>query len=637
MAASRAPDYSNAAWFKTSGGDLVFTQWLMNRCCSFSDFITVLSIEACSTLYSWFKLRQRIRHELGLNSSVSVVNEEVHTPSWSVDDILEEMSDQLRMLRWDIENDSREFTPLEKLVVAEVIKSATELLISRATQEDEAALEEWTNLFINEGSGSWLWMGEARTAGDQAIERVDSFLALVLEIDARQEMEIPEDSQDLWASEIDEIEKLDVEEEDKLRRVAELIEETLHGKWPKCKVAVFGSSYSHFGSPDSDLDLSLMTDRWKSDDVFPDEVLGFYYRKRMMERKVWDDDYVATSLSDKTDKLMKINTQANAALGKLFKKDGSEAIRYGGFFKLAFNELMEALADELDRISREAQRNGESVSALRSIQEEKLLMTNKHRKNDLFTLKTILEEQGNEILAVVSHARVPILRFRYTQYGLDYKCDLCFDNELGLLNTRLLRAYASFDDRARNLGVAVKFWAKQRGISDSASGCLSSYSFVLMSIYYLQRVKVLPNLQEAQLVQLSKSKTKYYQQDGISFCEKQEIARLYLKNTTLEGGALDKSLSALVLGFFQFYATQFDCVNHVVAIRSPFTSVKKVEQWGTKAKTWRLSIQDPIQTSRDVGGVLHFSGQQKLTYELRRAFELLEDGESYLDAVCFKS
>eukprot|EP00644_Phytophthora_capsici_P007080 jgi/Phyca11/16734/fgenesh1_pg.PHYCAscaffold_22_\ len=356
---------------------------------------------------------------------------------------------------------------------------------------------------------------------------------------------------------------MDVEEEEKRRGVAELIEETLRfdfGKWPKCKVTVFGSSYSRFGSPDSDLDLCLMTDRWKCDDVFPDEIY----------------------------------TQANAALDNLYNKDGSEA-------------------------------------------EEKLLQTSKRRKNDLFILKAILEEQGNEILAVVSHARVPILRFRYTQYGLDYKCDLCFDNELGLLNTRLLRAYASFDDRARDLGVAVKYWAKQRGIADAASGCLSSYSIMLMSIYYLQRVKVLPNLQESQLVRLSKTKTKYYQQDDISFCENQEIARLYLENTTVEGGALDKSLSALVLGFFQFYTTQFDSVTHVVAIRSPFPPMKKVKQWGTKAKTWRLSIQDPIQTSRDVGGVLHFSSQQKLSHELRRAFELLEDGASYLCEVCLKA
>ncbi|KAG1695006.1 hypothetical protein DVH05_020936 [Phytophthora capsici] len=640
MAASRPND---AAWFKTSNGDLVFGQWLMDRCCSLSDFVTVLSLEACSTLYSWFKLRQRIRHELGLNSSESVVKEDVHAPSWSINDIVEEVGDQLRMLRWEIGNKAREFLPIEKLVVAEVVESATELLMSRATQEDEAALEGWASLFIDEGSGSWLWTGEARTAGDQAIERLDSFLALILELtptEAQQEVEIPEDTQDLWALEIDEIEKMDVEEEEKRRGVAELIEETLRfdfGKWPKCKVTVFGSSYSRFGSPDSDLDLCLMTDRWKCDDVFPDEVLGFYYRKRMMERKVWDDDYVATSLSAKTDKLTKIYTQANAALDNLYNKDGSEAVRFGGFFKMAINGLIEALADELDRIRRQAHLNGENPTALRAIQEEKLLQTSKRRKNDLFILKAILEEQGNEILAVVSHARVPILRFRYTQYGLDYKCDLCFDNELGLLNTRLLRAYASFDDRARDLGVAVKYWAKQRGIADAASGCLSSYSIMLMSIYYLQRVKVLPNLQESQLVRLSKTKTKYYQQDDISFCENQEIARLYLENTTVEGGALDKSLSALVLGFFQFYTTQFDSVTHVVAIRSPFPPMKKVKQWGTKAKTWRLSIQDPIQTSRDVGGVLHFSSQQKLSHELRRAFELLEDGASYLCEVCLKA
>ncbi|KAL3657946.1 hypothetical protein V7S43_017151 [Phytophthora oleae] len=352
-----------------------------------------------------------------------------------------------------------------------------------------------------------------------------------------------------------------------------------YGKWPKCKVAVFGSSYSHFGFPDSDLNLCLMTDRSKSDNVFPDEVLGFYYRKRLMERKVWDDDYEATSPSTRTDKLIKMYTQVHAALDKLYDKDGSEQLRYGVFFDMEIQRLIDAIAAELDRVRQDARLKGEDPTAFRAIQEEKLLQTSKRRKNNLFIFKTILKEQGNEIVAVVSHARVPILRFRYTLFGLDYKCDLCFNNELGLLNSRLLRAYASFDDRARDLGVAVKYWAKQRGISDTASGCLSSYSFVLMSIYYLQRVKVLPNLQDPQLVRLPKAETKYYQQDDISFCEDREIARLYLENTTVEGRALDNSLSVLIFVFFQFYATQFDCVNHVVAIRSPLPPMKKIKQW----------------------------------------------------------
>ncbi|KAL3657947.1 hypothetical protein V7S43_017152 [Phytophthora oleae] len=201
--AYRPRDYRDTAWFKTSEGDLVFCQWLLDRCCSLSDPITLLSLEACSTLYSWLTVRQRLRHELGLNSS-------------------EESGRST--LCWKLEKKAREAIPSEKLVVAEVIESAAELLISRATEADWEALVTWSNLFVNEGSAPWLGEGEARAAGDQANDRIDSFLELILELvlttEEQQEVEIPtvsEDAQDLWTSEIYEIEKLDVEEEERRR------------------------------------------------------------------------------------------------------------------------------------------------------------------------------------------------------------------------------------------------------------------------------------------------------------------------------------------------------------------------------------------------------------------------------------
>lgn len=55
---------------------------------------------------------------------------------------------------------------------------------------------------------------------------------------------------------------------------------------------------------------------------------------------------------------------------------------------------------------------------------------------------------------------------------------------------------------------------------------------------------------------------------------------------------------------------------------------------GTKAKSWRMSIQDPLQTSRDLGGMLHFNSQRKIAQEMRRAHELLAQRGSFLDMVC---
>lgn len=43
-----------------------------------------------------------------------------------------------------------------------------------------------------------------------------------------------------------------------------------------------------------------------------------------------------------------------------------------------------------------------------------------------------------------------------------FACDITVSNYLALENTQLLRDYASIDPRLRQLGVALKYWAKQR-------------------------------------------------------------------------------------------------------------------------------------------------------------------------------
>ena len=69
-------------------------------------------------------------------------------------------------------------------------------------------------------------------------------------------------------------------------------------------------------------------------------------------------------------------------------------------------------------------------------------------------------------------------------------------------NTQLFRCYADFDTRVRPVIFAVKEWANRRKIKDASVGFLSSYSFVLMVIYFLQMgvsPPILPHLQSEEL------------------------------------------------------------------------------------------------------------------------------------------
>ena len=51
--------------------------------------------------------------------------------------------------------------------------------------------------------------------------------------------------------------------------------------------------------------------------------------------------------------------------------------------------------------------------------------------------------------------------------------DITFNNLLPLYNSKLLKAYASLDDRVARLGRLVKFWAKSRNLGSRRSrfGC----------------------------------------------------------------------------------------------------------------------------------------------------------------------
>ncbi|CAK0798338.1 unnamed protein product, partial [Prorocentrum cordatum] len=96
----------------------------------------------------------------------------------------------------------------------------------------------------------------------------------------------------------------------------------------------------------------------------------------------------------------------------------------------------------------------------------------------------------------IFRARVPVLKLRYREW-LDV--DLSVHNTLPLCNTRLLKGYASFGSHVVELGLAVKLWARGHKLCGADIGHLSSYSLLLMVIYFLQvrQPRLLPSLQRA--------------------------------------------------------------------------------------------------------------------------------------------
>ncbi|XP_063721557.1 terminal uridylyltransferase 4-like isoform X2 [Symsagittifera roscoffensis] len=202
------------------------------------------------------------------------------------------------------------------------------------------------------------------------------------------------------------------------------------------------------------------------------------------------------------------------------------------------------------------------------------------------------------ILQVVRGARVPIIKFISTHKKYPRLMgDISARNRLGPRNTKLMNAYAIYDERLRTLGYGIKKFAKLADINDASTGSLSSYAYLLMMIYYLQHTSppVLPCLQDVtllkqgeQLVRIENEMNTWYQEDldyvrGIT-------AALFPPNRM--------SIGELWKGFFEFY-TNFDFRTQIDIRMRLSPTVRRVG----------IEIRDPFDEEHDLARVLRLSGE----------------------------
>ncbi|XP_050769133.1 poly(A) RNA polymerase GLD2 isoform X2 [Gymnogyps californianus] len=143
-------------------------------------------------------------------------------------------------------------------------------------------------------------------------------------------------------------------------------------------------------------------------------------------------------------------------------------------------------------------------------------------------------------------AKVPIVKFRDKVSCVEF--DLNVNNVVGIRNTFLLRTYACIENRVRPLVLVVKKWASFHDINDASRGTLSSYSLVLMVLHYLQTLPepILPSLQKNYPLHLVHQAPR-------------TIPPYHSKNGS--------SLGDLLIGFFKYYATEFDWSHQMISVR----------------------------------------------------------------------
>ncbi|KAK2874972.1 hypothetical protein FQN49_001889 [Arthroderma sp. PD_2] len=245
-------------------------------------------------------------------------------------------------------------------------------------------------------------------------------------------------------------------------------------------------------------------------------------------------------------------------------------------------------------------------------------------------LADFLAKSGMERVVCVSHAKVPIVKIWDPE--LQVACDMNVNNTLALENTRMIKTYVELDDRIRPLAMLIKHWTKRRILNDAAlGGTLSSYTWICLIINFLQtRVPpIVPSLQKR--VATSEGST-----DGSSITSTTSSTSYTSFDDDIEklssfGDENKSTLGELLFQFFRYYAYEVDYEKSVMSVRHAKLISKEEKGWHLLQNN-RLCVEEPFNTSRNLGNTADDTSFRGLHQELRRAFKAIAGGK--LDECC---
>ncbi|CAK63281.1 unnamed protein product (macronuclear) [Paramecium tetraurelia] len=208
----------------------------------------------------------------------------------------------------------------------------------------------------------------------------------------------------------------------------------------------------------------------------------------------------------------------------------------------------------------------------------------------------------------VDSARIPVINIKDTVENVEF--DLCVNNILGVINTKLLNQYASLHENVRIGGVLLKVWGKAQKLINHND--FSSYQIILMWIAFLQREHMLPVLQDKELLRQTNdqsgkleiaraksgdeasSPTDHFTTD-VSFLTDPEIIKQKMEQCTV--GCY--KISELLRDFWKFYQFpdgKFFKDEYLISIHQPNKDLQK--KWATNLK---FLTKDPFDISHDPG------------------------------------
>ncbi|EFA85443.1 Regulator of nonsense transcripts-like protein [Heterostelium album PN500] len=227
----------------------------------------------------------------------------------------------------------------------------------------------------------------------------------------------------------------------------------------------------------------------------------------------------------------------------------------------------------------------------------------------------IKKNTSYQLEKIIRFARVPIIKFKDIENEISF--DMCFNNSMPVGNSLLIKEYTMIDVRAKVLMLLIKYWASRKDINDASMGTLSSYSWLLMVIFYLQSINppVLPNLQSTLINTAPKNAIISSSEDRWLFLSSQA---LNFKSTNT------MSLFQLFSGFFSFYS-RFDFSNLLITIKQGcLTNIRMATKiFLDNNGKQNICIEDPFTPQNNPAASVGRNAFDVILYELKSAEQKL--------------
>ncbi|CAF3396714.1 unnamed protein product [Rotaria socialis] len=248
------------------------------------------------------------------------------------------------------------------------------------------------------------------------------------------------------------------------------------------------------------------------------------------------------------------------------------------------------------------------------------------------TLKHFMAECTN--VQIILPARVPIVRFQHRLS--DLQCDVSMSEfKSSYYMSKLLWSLSSTDSRVAPIVFAIRRWAREASITQSAPGpWFSNFQMTLLVIFYLQSIEILPKLNYINEQYTTATTATSSFQDGIA--ANGDLSDDVILMNELENirhipanKANNSSLAILLKGFFSFYE-KFDFQSSIITLLERQNMSKSSLIQAGKDKEWPIFVENPLVPSMNASKNLVESEAERFRQTCTKASQILSQSSKNL-------